>query len=234
MSDTDGFIDEVNEELRRDKLYATMRRYGWIAVLVVVAVVGGAAYSEYSKASARAEAQALGDAILTAMDDPDAATRSASLAAIDTSTTERAVILSMLTSAEQTQHQDIVGAVASLMDVANSAEGPEIYRLIARFKALTLQSETLDAAALAEGYEALAQPGTPLRMLAEEQLALLEVAQGNVDAALSKYQSILADAEVTPDLQQRALQVIVALGGEPDLGGSPDLSGAGAGQSDTN
>jgi hypothetical protein len=42
---------------------------------------------------------------------------------------------------------------------------------------------------------------------------------------------ILLDAEVTTDLQQRALQVIVALGGEPDMGSAapaalPDVSDA--------
>ena len=36
---SDTFIDEVTEELRRDRLYGAMRRYGWIVVLVIVAVV---------------------------------------------------------------------------------------------------------------------------------------------------------------------------------------------------
>ena len=31
----DRFIDEVTEDLRRDRLFLMMRRYGWIAVLLV-------------------------------------------------------------------------------------------------------------------------------------------------------------------------------------------------------
>ena len=31
MSDTDSFIDEVTEEVRRDALFAQFRRYGWHA-----------------------------------------------------------------------------------------------------------------------------------------------------------------------------------------------------------
>lgn len=44
MSDTDSFIEEVTEEVRRDRLFGLMRRYGWIAVLAVLLLVGGTAY----------------------------------------------------------------------------------------------------------------------------------------------------------------------------------------------
>ena len=53
MSNTDSFIEEVTDEVRRDKLYAALRKYGWIGILAVAAIVGGAAYSEYNKAQAR-------------------------------------------------------------------------------------------------------------------------------------------------------------------------------------
>ena len=50
MSDSDSFIDEVTEEVRRDRLFGYFRRYGWIAAVVIVVVVGGAAWNEYQKA----------------------------------------------------------------------------------------------------------------------------------------------------------------------------------------
>ena len=49
-------------------------------------------------------------------------------------------------------------------------------------------------------------------------LALIDIETGDTDGAIARLKTILDDSEVTPDLQQRALQVIVALGGEPDLG----------------
>ena len=39
MSNTDSFIEEVTEEVRRDKLYGYLKRYGWIAGLIIVLVV---------------------------------------------------------------------------------------------------------------------------------------------------------------------------------------------------
>ncbi|MBC7157860.1 MAG: hypothetical protein H5U20_10170, partial [Rhodobacteraceae bacterium] len=82
MSNPDSFIDEVTEEVRRDRLFGLWRRYGWIAVAVVVAVVGTAAALEWQNARARAAAQALGDAMLAALAAPDSEARAAALAEI--------------------------------------------------------------------------------------------------------------------------------------------------------
>ena len=82
MSNTESFIEEVNEEVRRDRLYGLLRRYGWIAVLAILLIVGGAAFSEYRKAQARAEAEALGDAMLAALTVDDSAGRAEALAGI--------------------------------------------------------------------------------------------------------------------------------------------------------
>lgn len=223
MSDTDSFIDEVTEELRRDQLYKNLRKYGWIAILLVLLIVGAAAYSEYRKAQARAEAEALGDSMVAALAADDSSARASALAAIDPPSDEAAIVLELLEAAEQADAGNVDAAVASLDAVALSAEAPEMYRRIAQFKSLALQTETMPAADRRIGFEALAQPGSPMRLLAEEQLALIDLAEGDAEAAIAGYQAILNDAEVTADLQQRALQVIVALGGEPDLGA---LSGA--------
>ena len=66
MSNPESFIDEVTEEVRRDKLFAAFRKYGWIGGLLVAVVVGGTAWTEWRKSTEAAAAQAFGDAILTA------------------------------------------------------------------------------------------------------------------------------------------------------------------------
>ncbi|WP_299559973.1 hypothetical protein [uncultured Sulfitobacter sp.] len=234
MSDTDGFIDEVNDELRRDRLAATFKRYGWIAVLAVLVIVGGAAFSEYRKAQVRAQAEALGDAMLSALEREDGAARAAALQQVEAENARARAVVSLLAASEQIEAEDRAAAITELDAVAVSADIPQIYRQIAVFKALTLQSETLPAAERRQGFEALASAGGALRLLAHEQLALIDIEEGNTAAAITGYQSILTDAQVTPDLQQRALQVIVALGGEPELGGAPLSDNADAPQIDGN
>ena len=57
--------------------------------------------------------------------------------------------------------------------------------------------------------------GNPLRLLASEQLAILDLAQGDVEAATNRLSEILQDAELTQGLRQRASQMMIALGKDP-------------------
>ena len=38
MSESDSFIQEVTEEVRRERLFRYLRRYGWIGVVAVVVI----------------------------------------------------------------------------------------------------------------------------------------------------------------------------------------------------
>lgn len=216
MSDTDSFIEEVTEEVRRDRLFALLRKYGWIAVVVIVAIVGGAAYNEYRKASETAAAQALGDAMIDALAVNGAADRATRLAAIEAQSAGGAAITQFMVASARAASDQAEAAVTALEQVATDGELPRIYRDIAAFKALTLQADGLSASDRRIGFEALAQPGAPLRLLAEEQLALIDIAEADPKAAIDRLQAILVDAETDGALRQRASQLIVALGGSPD------------------
>ncbi len=217
-TDTDSFINEVTEEVRRDRLFALMRRYGWIAALAVVVLVGGAAWNEFRKAQATAQAQAFGDAILSALENELPDTRMSELAAIEAPQPGAQAVLDMLMAAEAANNDDDADAVARLQAVANQTELPTVYRQIASYKALTRGADVLSVDERRTGLEALAQPGQPLNLLAKEQLALIDIETGQTSAALERLQAIAQDATATAGLRRRATQLIVALGGTPDEG----------------
>ena len=213
MSDTDSFINEVTEEVRRDQLFGYLRRYGWIAVAVIVLVVGGAAFNEYRKSQERAKAQALGDAMLVALNNDEASDRAAALAQVNAETPEGVAVLALLQAGAFADSGDTDAAIAALAQVESASDAPLIYRQIATFRSLLLQSDTLDAATRRAQFETLAVPGVPFRLLAEEQLALIDIEAGDVDGAIARLRPMLDDAEASAGLQRRALQAIVALGG---------------------
>lgn len=214
MSETDSFINEVTEEVRRDRLYRLMRRYGWIAVLAVLLLVGGAGWNEWRKATERAEAQALGDEIFSALENDDRAARADALGRIEAPTPGSRAMLTLLSASEQAETNP-GDAASRLLALAGDNDVPGIYRQIATLRAVAIPESGLTPDERRGHLEGLSLSGGLMSLLAEEQLAMIEVETGQHDAAIERLRQVAVDAGATPGLRRRATQVIVALGGEP-------------------
>ena len=136
---------------------------------------------------------------------------------VNAETPQGAAVLAFMTAGAQAEAGEDALAAETLQSVSTSQDVPLVYRQVASFKALLLQPGSVDADTRRAGFEALAVPGVRLRLLAEEQLALLDIEAGDTDAAVARFQSILDDAEATSGLQRRAVQAMVALGETPQL-----------------
>ena len=216
MANQDSFIEEVNEEVRRDRLYALLRRYGWIAILLILVLVGGAAWNEWRKASERAQAEALGNAVVAALEAPDADARRSALTGIDTGENSgAAALVALLLAGLDREAGDRAEARAGLEGLAGDASLPPLYRDLAALKIVLLSGDEMSADDRVAQLQALALPGAPYRLLALEQIALAEVARGDVDAALTRLGEIAADGQATPSQRRRTAQLMVALGGSP-------------------
>jgi hypothetical protein len=216
VSQSESFIEEVTEEVRRDRLFGLMRRYGWIAILVVLALVGGAAWNEWRKAQDAAAAQAAGDALIAALSADDSAARVSALREVEATSNGARIARDFLTVSELIETGATDEALALLQTIASDGDVDQTYRQLAGFKALLLDAGDMSLADRRVGFEGIAQTSPMLRVAAEEQLALIEIEQGDIQAAISRLQSLQSDAEATAGLRQRASQLIVALGGSPD------------------
>jgi hypothetical protein len=212
VSNPDSFFNEVTEELRRDRIMNFMRRYGWIAVLLVVLIVGGAAWNEWRKANERASAEAFGDSVLAAMEQGDPSERLRALSEIETTGAQSGLL--QLLSAGELLETDRDAALSALEAAANDSDLPEAYRQLAALKRVIAGGTTLPMDEREGVIAGLSQPGQPLRPLALEQSALLQLEQGNRDAAIEILTDMLSESGVTDSLRRRASQLVVALGGE--------------------
>ncbi|MFA5582249.1 MAG: hypothetical protein WDA25_09905 [Paracoccaceae bacterium] len=203
MSNTDSFIDEVTQEVQRDRLFALMRRYGWIGIVAILALVGYASWSEWEKSRQAAQAQALGDSILAALaveDNPGPA-----LAAIEADG-EAGAIVALLAAANGGDE-----AAAQLGAMANDPALRPIYRDLAALRAVMLSADTTAPDDRIAALTPLARPGAPYRVLAEEQIALAEIEAGRQTDAVARLTRISEDNEAGVALQRRVAQLLVAL-----------------------
>lgn len=211
MSNPDSFIDEVTEEVRRDRLFALMRKYGWIGVLLVLAVVGGAGWTEWQRAQTEARAEAFGDAVLDALDLGAPEDRVAALTAIPADG-EQVAILNLLLASDPVA--DRAGALAALEKLANDASMPPSYRDLAALRKVVIAGADMPISERRAALDPVAAPGRPYRTMALEQLAYLLVEEGKTDEAIAALTALLSDQESPGGVRARAEQMIVALGGE--------------------
>ncbi|SDE05189.1 hypothetical protein [Limimaricola pyoseonensis] len=222
MSNPDSFIDEVSEEVRRERLFRLMRRYGWIPLTAVVLIVGGAAAWEWRESQAEAAAQARGDAILAALSTSAPEARAAALAEI-AGEGEADLVTRLALAAEQQAAGETQAAIGTLDAIAGDGEVPELYRDLAALKALMIDSDRAPEEKLM-ALEALSAPGAAYAPLAREQIALVHLSQGDTEAALEQLRALLEAAETTAGLRDRAASLMVALGETPEAAVAPDAA----------
>lgn len=209
----DNFIDEVFDDLRRERLFRLFRRWGWVAGLVILGIVAGVIWREYSRAQAEAEARAWGDAILAA----EASGDPAAIMAVDPQGAEaRRVLGALLAAAEWSESGGTDPAADALRDVAGDAAADTVLHDLAELKLVMLQGETMDPAQRDEILSRLSRTGAPFELLALEQKAIALVGAGRTDDAVNLIRQIQQKDGMTEALRLRLSEMMIALGVEPE------------------
>lgn len=206
---SDTFIDEVTEELRRDRLYGAMRRYGWIVVLAIVAVVGFTAWREYSAAQDRAAAQAWGDAILAAEAENDPA---AVLAVDPRGSAGRQALTGLLAAGAQTDPDARAQALQGVAD----AQPDSVLGELAQLKLVMAKGAQMDAAERDAILTRLSRAGAPFELLALEQKAVALIGAGRPEDAITLIRQIQDKDGLTEALRRRLSEMMIALGETPE------------------
>lgn len=209
MSETDSFISEVSDEIRRDKLYAFFKKYLWVFIALVIFIVGGAAVNEYLKNKKETTAQAIGEALLAAQASNDAGAFG-EIASGDSP----AAVLAKLDQASVLAFDGQAGAAATILDaISSDGDVLPLYRDLALLKSVMINGENMSAADLDGALSSLTSVGAPFRLLAIEQRAIVNIRNGDTTAALNDLSDIIGDSNATQDLRNRAQELTISIGG---------------------
>ena len=213
MADRDSFIDEVSEELRRDRMLTAWRRWGPWVVGVVVLAVAAAGVATWLDQQENVAAREAGARLIEAADSPDPAERAE---AFGTRAAEleggAAMIARFSEAAALVEAGERAAAVEALEAIESDGAADPLYRDLAGFKAALLRAQDLEPAARAEALAAYAAEGEPFRLLALEARAVARLQAGDLDGAREDVETALADPMLSPSLGQRLGQLRELLG----------------------
>ena len=208
------FINEVEEELRKDDYNKFLRKYGPLLLGLIIAVVMVAAYFEYTKSrddrAARSVSAAYVEAGEIAADgDVNEAVRRFTAIA-EQSPSGYAGLSYMRAAALQLDKGEALEAVRLFDQAANAFEKPrhaDLARLKAAY-ALVGQGRYDDARTR---LVSLSQKGAPYEHLSRELLALSLKETGDIKGAKAEYSYLENIPGVSPTVQARAKQAMTII-----------------------
>jgi len=218
VSESDSFIHEVSEEVRKDQFTRFLRRWGWLIGAGILLVVGGAAYNEWSKQAEAASAERAGDALRAALIEQDAATRAGKLAELAEAEPSTATLARLAEAGALLETGDRQGAAAILAGIGESGDVAPIYRDLAALQRVMILGRDMDLTERQATIQTLAADGAPFRLMALEQRALVSLEADDTAAAIADLETILADPSAPEQLMARARQLVIAAGGALEPG----------------
>lgn len=214
------FINEVEEELRKDDYNRLLKKYGPIIGVILFLIIAGAGYIEYRKYADDKKAQAV-SAIYTAADkqldegNPDAAVS----AFVDLGETgpDGYAGLSLMRAAAIRQNQgDTGGAVRFFDQAAEKFELPR-HKHLAQLKAAYLLADQGAYSDVVERVAPLAETEAPYEFLARELLGYAHAEAGDESSAREQFAYLTSVPGVPPTVKQRAEQSMALMGAKASL-----------------
>ena len=215
-ADNESFYREVDEELRKEQLTSTWKRYGVLIVagiVLLLAAIGGFIYWQNRQEQRAGEH---GEALTAAFDDIQARKvqeASAKLNRLEAEGNEGYRAAALLTKADLAIEQgDEAAAVAAFKAVATNEDLPEPYREVALIRQTAMEYDRLQPAVVIQRLGPLAVAGNPWFGSAGEMVAIAHLRQKNPREAARIFAAMAKEEGLPESIRSRALQMAGALG----------------------
>ena len=204
MSDVDRFIEEVTDEVRRDRMFGLWKRYAPFVIGAVVAIVGATAVNSWLQHRAASQAQAAGGALIEAAAPANPEQRAASLLAFSDIAEGGVMLLGRMQAAGAlAEAGDAVAAAEQFEAVAAAATDEPALAALAAYRAAILRAPAAGSGATIAALTPLTQPGNPMRLLALEARGIAHLEVGDRASARADFDLVLSDPEASDQTRAR-------------------------------
>lgn len=208
MSENESFIDEVTEEVRRDKLYLFFKKYAWIGIIAVIAIVLASVFIELRSRANILRSERLGEFLSLSLNDFDQKQ--------DTGSEDFSEVLvpgslvSLLFKARMfEQESEYENAKTVYESILQNEEISSSFKDFAKFKLLLLAVD--DPIKTKKLLTELIGPNNSFNLLALEQNVFFNIRQKKWEEAKININLLLADPNVGRSIKSRSIQVQQAI-----------------------
>lgn len=212
MSEQDSFIQEVTEEVRKDRMFAVWKKYGPYAIAAVVLVIlGTLGYDQWNKSVANKKG-ALGGQMISAANLEEPADAAAAFEAVANEGEYGYPALARLRAASSYADAGNPDKAAELYEaIAADNSADQRLRDLATLRFVMLRFDMLEPADIRARLAPLMLIGSPWRTTALEFEAASYIREDNPTSAAASLEQIINDTEIPAGTSIRARQVRQAL-----------------------
>jgi hypothetical protein len=204
MSENNSFVDEVTEEVRRDKLYLFLKRYVWILILLIVTIILASVFFEVKSNANKVKSEEIGELLLKSLsnevDEMDD---------LATFTESKPLLVMMLRAKVLENKLDYNGAVRVYETLLNLKSIPNSFKDFVKFKILLLVKD--DPIKSNKLLIDLVNPDSSFNLLALEQRVFRDIKENNWKDAVANIELLLSDPEASQAMISRANQIKKAI-----------------------
>lgn len=211
----DQFIQEVEEDLKRDRHLELWRKYGvWATaagLLLVIAVAAYQGWRNYQRDQQQLYGQSYAQALALLAKGKDAEARAEFGKLAGEAVSGYAELALLQRAALLAKGGDGAGAAALYRQLADDTSADELFRDLAVILTALITTDNADPRDLTARLAPLTAPGNPWRYSALEVTALLAQRQGDQARAKEIYQSLADDAKAPQGMRARAAEMLAVM-----------------------
>ena len=205
MVESESFIKEVSEEVKRDILFKTLKKFKWPIIALIILLVGAVGGYEYYKFDKKVKAQEIGEFFVSAIEN----LKNNGQTFTEEIDNKFISVLIKLHEAKYFEEKgDIKSATAAYEYIISKHGENKFFNHYSKFHLYLMDpAENLSDKKKIDILDELSGPDGPLKLLALEQKLYLYVKISDLDNIMSHVKLILSDPLIMPEQVSRIKEI---------------------------
>ena len=205
MVESESFIKEVSEEVKRDKLFKALNKFKWPLFALIILLIGTVGGYEYYKFDKKRKAQENGEFLVSAIENLN---NNGETVSSEIENKFIAILIKLHEAKYFEEKGDIKRAKTAYNHLIDKHGGNRFFSDYSKFQLYLLDpAESLRDAKKIEVLDQLSAPDSPMKLLALEQKLYLYVKANDLENIKLLLKLISSDQAITPEQVSRIKEV---------------------------